>query len=75
MSLEARLDVLPGAAPGFEGQSADEGGREAMEGADFTEFPVFFGPARGIFNAVVIGTGAWAIILAAVALARAIFFG
>jgi hypothetical protein len=78
VSLDNRFDVSSCAAPALEVQIADEVWEvvmEAMEGADFTEFPVYFGPARGIFNAVVIGAGAWTIILAAVALTRAIFFG
>jgi hypothetical protein len=75
MSLDNRFDVSHGAAPAFGGQIIDEIVAEAMEGADFTEFPVYVGPARGIFNAVVIGTGAWTIILAAAALTRAVVFG
>jgi hypothetical protein len=58
-----------------EGDLPDGLAAEAIELVDATEFPFDFGPARGILNAVVIGTGAWMIIFAAVALIRAIFFG
>jgi hypothetical protein len=81
MSLDARLDVSTCAAPAFEGQITDEveakamEAVEAVEGVDFTELPVYVCPARGIFNAVVIGAGAWTIILTAFALTRGIFFG
>jgi hypothetical protein len=48
---------------------------EARESDQGTELSFPFGPVRGILNAVVIGAGAWMIILGAVALARAIFSG
>jgi hypothetical protein len=48
---------------------------EAHEPDQGTEISFQFGPVRGILNAVVIGAGAWVIILGAVALARAIFSG
>jgi len=58
-----------------EGELLDALAAEAIELVDATDFPYPFRPARGILNAVVIGTGAWMIIFAAVALTRAIFFG
>jgi len=48
---------------------------EVREPDQGTELSFQFGPVRGILNAVVIGAGAWMIILGAAALARAIFSG
>lgn len=75
MPLDSRLGASLLAAHTAGRQVADALAAEAIEGVDCTELPFHFGPARGIFNAVVIGAGAWTIILAAVALTRAIFFG
>lgn len=75
MSLDFRLEASLSAAPTPGRRVADARAAEGIEGVDCTELPFHVGPARGIFNAVVIGTGAWTIILAAVALTRAIFFG
>ena len=75
MPLDSRLGASPLAAHTAGRQVADARAPEPTEGVEFTELPFHVGPARGIFNAVVIGAGAWTIILAAVALTRAIFFG
>jgi hypothetical protein len=48
---------------------------EASESVEHAEPPFHRGPARGILIGVMIGAGAWGIIFAAVASARAIFFG
>jgi hypothetical protein len=75
MPLDTRLEASPLSPPALGRQVVDALAAEAIEVADFTESPFYIGPARGIFNAVVIGTGAWTIILAGVALTRAFFFG
>ena len=48
--------------------------REA-EAIERIELPFPLGPARGILNAVLVGTAAWSVILAGAALIRAILFG
>ena len=75
MPLDSRLGASPSAGGAAGRQVANVRGAEQIESGDRTEFTFRFGPARGIFNAVFIGAGAWMIILAAVALTRAIFFG
>jgi hypothetical protein len=75
VALDRRLGQLPPATYVEQAELPDALAAEAIERVDTTEVYVHFGPARGIINAVAIGAGAWTIILAAVALARAIFFG
>ena len=57
------------------GEAPDAHTSKAVESTESRELAFQFSPARGILNAVVIGAGAWVIILGAAALARAIFFG
>jgi hypothetical protein len=76
MKLGSLFGPQPSAAHVAEGEIADLLATEAIELVDATEFPFHFvGPARGILNGVVIGSGAWMIIFTTVALTRAIFFG
>jgi hypothetical protein len=76
MTPGSLLGPPPSAAHVAEGEIADLLAAEAIELVDATEFPFrFVGPARGILNAVVIGTGAWMIIFTTVALTRVILFG
>ena len=75
MPLDSRLGASPLAAHTAGREVADARAAESIECVDRTEFSRRLGPARGIFNAVVIGAGVWTIILATVALIRAIFFG
>lgn len=57
-------------------ESAEALAAEAIEWAEATELAApRFSPARGIFNALVIGAGLWTLIFAAVALAYAILSG
>lgn len=55
--------------------AVDARAAEAIESVEYTELPFHFEPARGIRNGVMIGAGAWIVILAAVALTRSVFFG
>ena len=75
MSRDFRLEALPSAARTVAGEVPDARAREATEPVEGREFPYHFGPARGILSAMVMGAGAWMIILGAAALARAVFFG
>jgi hypothetical protein len=74
MSRNSRLEALPSAARKSAGEVSDAA-VEAIESVEGSEVFVQFCPVRGILNAVVIGAGAWMIILGTAALARAIFFG
>ena len=74
MSRNSRLEALPSAARTVAGEVSDAA-LEAIESVEGSEVSVQFCPVRGILNAVVIGAGAWMIILGTAALARAIFFG
>lgn len=56
-------------------EAPDAQASKAVESAENRELAFQFSPARGILNAVVIGAGAWVIILGTAALTRAIFFG
>ena len=75
MSRNSRLEALPSAARTAVGEAPDARAAEAIESVEGSEVSVHFCPVRGILNAVVIGAGAWMIILGTAALARAIFFG
>ena len=75
MPHEFRLEGPPAIAPRAGGEMPEGPAVGAREPDQGTEISFQFGPVRGILNAVVIGAGAWVIILAAVALARAIFSG
>ena len=74
MSRNSRLEALPSATHTVAGEVSDAA-LEAIESVEGSEVSVQFCPVRGILNAVVIGAGAWMIILGTAALARAIFFG
>jgi len=74
MSRNFRLEASPSAARAAVGESPDARTREATEPVEGREFSYHFGPARGILSAMVMGAGAWVIILGAAALARAVFF-
>lgn len=56
-------------------QAPDAREPEETQTIERTELPFHLAPARGILNAVVIGTVAWGVILLGAALIRAIFFG
>jgi len=75
MSRDFRLEASPSAARTVAGEVPDARARQAVEPVEGSEFPYHFGPARGILSAMVMGAGAWMIILGAVALTRAILFG
>ena len=76
MSFDTRFESpSPRAARTMSGDALDTRAAEAIELVELTEVSFHFGPARGIFNAVVIGAGVWLLIFAAVALTRSIFFG
>jgi hypothetical protein len=57
------------------GDFSDTRAEEAIDPLEGNERSFHPCPLRGILNAVVIGAGAWTIILGAAALARAILFG
>ena len=75
MPREFRPEGPPAIAQGARGEMPEGPAVEALESDQGAEISFQSGPVRGILNAVVIGAGAWMIILAAAALARAIFFG
>jgi len=75
MSRDFHVETLPSAARTGAGEVPDTRAREATEPVEGREFSCHFGPARGILSAMVMGAGAWVIILGAAALARAVFFG
>ena len=75
MSRNSRLEALPSAARMVAGEVPDARAEEAIQSVEGSEVSLQFCPVRGILNAVVIGAGAWMIILGAAALARAILFG
>jgi hypothetical protein len=75
MSRNSRFETSPSAAYTVAGEVPDAQAAEAIDSVEGGEVSLRFGPARGILNAVVIGVGAWMIILGAVALTRSIFFG
>jgi hypothetical protein len=75
MSRDSRPEASPSAARTIAGEAPDAPASKAVEPAEGGEWSIHFSPARGILNAMVIGAGAWMIILGAAALARAIFFG
>jgi hypothetical protein len=75
MSHSSRLEALPAAAHTVAGKIPDTLAEEAIESVEGSEVSLQFCPVRGILTAVVIGAGAWMIILGTAALARAIFFG
>ena len=75
MSRNSRLEASPSASRTVAVEVPDAHAVEAIESVEDKELSFHFGPARGILNAVAIGAGAWMVILGAVALARAIFFG
>jgi len=75
MSRDHRLVALPSAARTAGGEVPDARAKDAIEPVEGGELSCHFGPARGILSAMVMGAGAWMIILAAAALARAVFFG
>ena len=75
MSRNFRLEASPYATRTAAREVPDARAEEAIEFVEGSEASLQFCPVRGILNAVVIGAGAWMIILGAAALARAIFFG
>ena len=75
MSRSFPLEALPSAARTVAGEVPDTRAQEAIDSVEGSEVSLQFCPVRGILNAVVIGAGAWMIILGTAALARAIFFG
>jgi len=75
MPRDYRLEGPPAIAPRAGGEMPEGLAAEVREPDQGTELSFQFGPVRGILNAVVIGAGAWMIILGAAALARAIFSG
>ncbi len=76
MTFEPRSDAsLRSRARIADERMIDAWAAEAIESVEYSEFSFHFGPARGILNAVAIGAGAWILILGAVALTRAVFFG
>jgi hypothetical protein len=75
MRLDSRLGAPPPEARTAGWEVPHLRAAEAIEWVDCRDLPSHFGPARGILNAVAIGAGAWMLILAAVALTRAILFG
>lgn len=75
MPHEFRLEGPPAIVPRAGGEMPEGPATESREPDQGTEVSFQSGPVRGILNAVVIGAGAWTIILGAVALARAIFSG
>ena len=75
MARDFHVETLPSAARTVAGEVPDARAREATEPVEDREFSCHFGPARGILSAMVMGAGAWVIILGAAALARAVFFG
>jgi len=75
MPREYRLEGFPAIVPRAGGEMPEGPATEARESDQGAEISFQSGPVRGILNAVVIGAGAWMIILGAVALARAIFSG
>ena len=76
MALEARSDAsLHSTARLADERMIDAWAAEAIESVEYPEHTFQFWPARGILNAVAIGAGAWILILGAVALTRAVFFG
>ena len=76
MTPRSLLGPPRSAAGTAEGELPDLLAAEAIELVDAAEFPFHFvGPARGILNGLVIGTGFWMILFTAAALTRAIFFG
>ena len=74
MPRNSRLDASSSAARAVAGEAPDTRATDPIDSFEGSEFPLHFGPARGILTAVAIGAGAWTIILGAAALARAIFF-
>ena len=75
MSRNSFLETLPSTVHTAAKEVPDARAEEAIESVECSEVSLHFCPVRGILNAVVIGAGAWMIILGAAALARAIFFG
>jgi hypothetical protein len=72
MSRDFHVETLSSTARTVAGEVPDA--RTANEPVEGREFSCHFGPARGILSAMVMGAGAWVIILGAAALARAVFF-
>jgi hypothetical protein len=78
MQLDTRTDAAAFDAhtPVLEPQSPDALAAEAIEWEEAMELATpRAAPARGIFNALVIGAGSWTLIFAAIALGRAILSG
>jgi hypothetical protein len=76
MTLEPRSDVsLRSAARLADERMIDAWAAEAIESVEYSEPSFHPEAARGILNAVVIGAGAWILILGAVVLTRSVFFG
>ena len=75
MSRNSRLEALPSAVHTAVREVPNARAAEAIESVEGSEVSGQFCPVRGILNAVVIGAGAWMIILGTAAFARAIFFG
>ena len=75
MSRNSRLEASPSGDRTLAAEVSDGCAEETIDSVEGKEFSFHFGPARGIINAVAIGAGTWMIILGAVALTRAIFFG
>jgi hypothetical protein len=76
MMLERRSDASShSAARMAEERMIDAWAAEAIESVEYSEPSFHPGAARGILNAVVIGAGAWILILGAVVLTRSVLFG
>jgi hypothetical protein len=75
MSRDSRLEASPSTARAIAEEIPDARAKQAIEPVEGGEFSCHFGPARGILSAMVMGAGAWMIILGAAALARAVIFG
>ena len=63
MSRDSHPETLSSTSRTVAGEAPDARAKKATEPVEGGEFSYHFGPARGILSAMVMGAGAWVIIL------------